>query len=536
MTATIASPAIREKTTGWHLVAYIVFGAVALSPLLWASVPPLIDYPDHLAQMAILATRDPSSPVLANYTANWRLLPNLAMELVVPALTNFLPLELSGRIFIGLILAMPIAGTALMHRSLHGRVGLWPLASVIFLYNDVFASGFMNFLFGLGTAILAFGLWISSETWPRMARLGAFAAISAAILILHLFAFGIFGLLVGSYEVGLALIERPIRIRNFLRRSTGAVVFIPALILWWASLHNLGFAYTVQGGLHRKIEVWKDAWSLNEWWTPLDASVYLVIFAFLTYVLFTRRLVVARAMWLPLIATFVAALLMPEWLSGSWGADLRLPVALPFILIGASRLDLKQPRWPLAGLASIGCALFCVRVAALSLSWHAINQQYTEFRNVIRALPAGARLMTVQSGWPNEAFKIDGVYEVLQYRQRTAFRHMDTLAVIDRGAFTTDLFTLDASVDVTPRNRGLDRTHWAPLTPEELIEREKNVSPDEIPARMADGLPPCCYNWPAVYDFVLWIDFGHAPADVPRILSLWAHGSFFHIYRVDRPL
>ena len=45
-------------------------------------------------------------------------------------------------------------------------------------------------------------------------------------------------------------------------------------------------------------------------------------------------LVLARAMRIPIMVMLITAILMPEWLSGSWGADLRLPVALPFILIG----------------------------------------------------------------------------------------------------------------------------------------------------------------------------------------------------------
>ena len=34
--------------------AYVLLGALVLSPLLWVSVPPLVDYPNHLARMWIL--------------------------------------------------------------------------------------------------------------------------------------------------------------------------------------------------------------------------------------------------------------------------------------------------------------------------------------------------------------------------------------------------------------------------------------------------------------------------------------------------
>src|ERR1700691_5191783 len=73
------------RTSAWRLLAaYLVFGALALSPLLWTAVPPLIDFPNHLARMSVLANRDPAAAVTANYVVHWRLLPNLAMDLIVP--------------------------------------------------------------------------------------------------------------------------------------------------------------------------------------------------------------------------------------------------------------------------------------------------------------------------------------------------------------------------------------------------------------------------------------------------------------------
>ena len=67
--------------------------------------------------------------------------------------------------------------------------------------------------------------------------------------------------------------------------------------------------------------------------------------------------------------------------------------------------------------------------------------------------------MTVQSEWPREAHKIDGVPEALQFRPRSAFWHLDTLAVLDRGAFVADLFTFHAPISVSRRNAGMGRDH-----------------------------------------------------------------------------
>jgi hypothetical protein len=66
------------------VAAYTVLVALTLSPLLFTSVPPLVDYPDHLARMWILVHGS------ENYQANWHLLPALAMDLIVPPLAHFM--------------------------------------------------------------------------------------------------------------------------------------------------------------------------------------------------------------------------------------------------------------------------------------------------------------------------------------------------------------------------------------------------------------------------------------------------------------
>ena len=45
-----AAPDVRRNAA--IAAAYVLLGALTLSPLLWAGVPPLVDYPDHLARSA----------------------------------------------------------------------------------------------------------------------------------------------------------------------------------------------------------------------------------------------------------------------------------------------------------------------------------------------------------------------------------------------------------------------------------------------------------------------------------------------------
>ena len=73
------------------------------------------------------------------------------------------------------------------------------------------------------------------------------------------------------------------------------------------------------------------------------------------------------------------------------------------------------------------------------------------------------------------------------------------------------------------------------MTPEQLSDWALRTSADLAAHPPGQGeYLPCCYDWPRVYDFVFWIDFGMPPAELPHFLQPWGDGSYFHIYRVIR--
>ena len=86
--------------TAWRVALYVALGAVTLSPLLWVRVPPLVDYPSHIARMWILVHGAEIPELARNYTVHWRLLPDLAMDLIVPVLSTMMAVEQAGRVFI----------------------------------------------------------------------------------------------------------------------------------------------------------------------------------------------------------------------------------------------------------------------------------------------------------------------------------------------------------------------------------------------------------------------------------------------------
>lgn len=511
---------------------YLVLGAVTLSPLLWTTILPLVDYPNHLARMSILLHAGDSSAVTANYVAHWRLLPNLAMDLVVPVMAHFIPLEVAGRLFVAATMAMLVIGTMALHRALHGRIGFWPLCALLFVYNDVLWWGFLNYLFGLGVALLAFSAWVVTARWPVLARHATFAMVACVLFLLHLFAFGVYGLLVASYEAGNWLTKRRWSRDSILAATSALAQFIPAGLLWLGS--EGGPRFTEYGTVFARLYVFGAPVIFNNPPALLDASMLIVELAFFPVALYTGALKFSRAMRLPLTIIAIVAVLMPEMLYGSWAAQIRLPIAFVFVFVASTRLTVSRP-CPVALLASAFLVLLGVRVLAVAQNWYDMNQRIAELRGAMQTLPEGIRLLTVQSPLPEDRYRQGWASRVLGRPSPTNYLHLPALAVIDRGAFVTSLFTGWYVVDASPRNAGMPRILDATLTPEQLVERARAPSPQAAPADLdVLGEPPCCVDWPRTFDFVLWVDFGQAPPNLFPILKPWASGSFFHIYRINR--
>ena len=108
--------------------AFLLLAVVLLVPLGLTEIPPLLDYPNHLARMDILANvaRDPDLARI--YGSNWQIVPNIGIDLAMPALMHLLSLTASGTVFLALALLMPLIGVVVLHRVLFRTVSYWPLA------------------------------------------------------------------------------------------------------------------------------------------------------------------------------------------------------------------------------------------------------------------------------------------------------------------------------------------------------------------------------------------------------------------------
>ncbi|UZE47299.1 hypothetical protein ONR75_20345 [Rhodopseudomonas sp. P2A-2r] len=184
----------------WWLTAAALAIVLAV-PFFLVDVPPVQDYPNHLARYFVLA--HPDDPTLSQmYAPAWRILPNLAMDVLGAALLHVTSVHAGGRMLLALSLFAPVIGVVVYSRAAFGRFLYWPLASGVIAYNGIFHLGFMNFLLSLGLALVAAAAWLVLRRRGSVVMAAIVGAISAIVIFFsHIFGVVLFALMLASIEL-----------------------------------------------------------------------------------------------------------------------------------------------------------------------------------------------------------------------------------------------------------------------------------------------------------------------------------------------
>ncbi len=506
-------------------VAYLILTGVALYPVLSVDVPPLVDYPNHLARMHILSAWHDDPDLQRNYVVNRSLGPNMAMDLIVPMLTKILPIYDAGRLFVAATLLLIIGGTITLRRVVVGNVGLWPILSFLLIYNHAFFWGFLNFLFTAGLALFAFSAWIALRERPYLARIAVFSTVVIVLFYGHLFGLLIYGVLVFGFECGRAWRDRyeeGFSIAAWVVTSSQFV--IPAILFFeWIARKELA-TDTINrfGPWVAKIVALISPVHFGQALVDFPTAVFLIVVVILCI---TRRWVtLADNLKLPVIFLASAAALMPNFLSDVWGTDFRLPAIVGCVLLAG--VETRPIAWrQTRTIVSIAVALFLVRTAAIASHWHDVDAKFSEFRNAARSLEPGASLLVSQDR-NDTPDGVPGLYGM-------TFWHMGALAIIERSAFYPTLFTGHTTVDASMDRILINSPVGTPVNRAVLAA---SAIPANSTYPLGHKLSRYTWlfwiGWPENFDYVLTIRFDNKTNPYPIRLEAVSQGSYFDIYRV----
>ncbi len=394
---------------------------LATVPFFSTVLPPLFDYPNHLARMHVLSEGGNQF-----YAVHWEPLPNLAQDLIVPPLAQLMPLDIASRLFLVAIFGLITGGTILLNRVATGVWRMWPLLAFLLLYNRMFLWGFLNYLFGIGVALAGTALWLALERERWWLRTLASSLVALACYLSHIAAFGFYVLVIIGIELSPARGE--LRVRRWLaigRRTAiaGAQFAIPAVLF-------LGYWHPAAAGGISYAAFWRKADLLFSVFDNYDRAFDIVCFALflglIGWLAATRQLRLAPRLGGAVGLVFAAYLLLPSQIYGGSGADHRLPVATFLLLIAASAAKFPNRRTA-AAIGVAAAVLLVVRLAVIEYVWLRADRIYSADLAGIDMLPRGAKLAVAYPASAVNFVPVPGV-------------HLAVLAVARRGAFVPTLF------------------------------------------------------------------------------------------------
>jgi hypothetical protein len=518
--APLQPPGKARPTWAWLAVSLAGTSAL-LAPFALVDVPPVLDYPNHLARFFILA--HPDDPILSRmYAVHWAVIPNIGMDLVAQALLRVMPIYPVGSLILALSLLSPIVGVLIYARAAFGRWTWWSLGAGVLAYNGIFFMGFMNFLLSLGVALAGAAAWrVMRRRGLEIRAAVAGAAVGLLAFFCHLFGFAFFALLIAAQEAEALWLMRGGGQQTLTRAGRVSVLLAaalaPALLL---------YVVTRRSALSGDLLVWRWRAKLVEWLTPgmiYDQATTIVTMAVLTALAVlvwrgSQRAGGATWSMAALAMLYVAA---PFAIAGGTYVDTRLPLMVALLLFAGvlPRLSSRMGQAAAAGLTLLAVA----RVAVVAANWHGHAQDLADLRSGLASVRPGARILPAQTDFPAGAPPSAG-------RELPNFSRTDdnlaAIAVIERRAFWPLQFadpTQQPMVVRAPYD-GLTQalsspTQWSdletyPPNPAALV-RHRYIA-----------------NWRSRFDDVLVA--GAPPARTPPGLTLLHAGAAVSLYRIDR--
>ncbi|MBA4367688.1 MAG: hypothetical protein C0403_08625 [Desulfobacterium sp.] len=414
----------RNKTGLILIFGFGVLLLISLIPLGMVRFPPMVDYPNHLARMYLLANLDQSDILSEFYRIKWTVLPNLAMDVIVPPLIKIFPLEIAGRIFIAIILLLLLSGTCALFYALHRRISVWPLLAVLFLYNRVLLWGFLNCLFGIGLMLWVLAAWIFFSDRPAYVRAIGFIIPALCLFFSHIFALGVYGLCIVGYEFSAH------RRSGFRNQATALGISLVQFIL--PGILFLFFSPAApadQAGIYYGSFFWRFVavlYPVLNYYPVLDIGTALMLGGLFVTGILTKKIHIAEAMYGPLVLLFILFWIMPMQIITSDRNEMRISITLAFLITAASAPEPGSIRHWRTGVALL-LVLVGVRTAVLTTQWFRADEIYSQYLTAFEQIKPGGRLFT--------AIAYPGVWKPFP----VPLTHIPCLAIIQRSAFVPSL-------------------------------------------------------------------------------------------------
>lgn len=430
-----------DRASTWWTGLFLMLTTL-LVPIFLTPVPPVTDYPNHLARCYLLAFGK-SDPILRDmFSVHWRIIPNIAIDLILPRMMLIFGPFTAGRILLAFCLLLPATGAIALGFAYFKRRALWQLAAGFAACNTLFLMGFMNYQIALGMAMWAAAAWIMYRESRPVATVVLASLFTPIIFFFHLFGLCFYALLVGSYELSVLLERRAQNTLDLLYAAKRVGMFaipmvVPVLLYASSPLEKVDIP-PVWHHPFQKLYLALD--SVIGYSIPFDLLLIPALLAFLIFCVINRRARTSKAALIAATTLACVYAVAPWAYKGVHFVDARLPVMIGFLFFAGFIPRFLNSRERYIAVAFFAL-LFVARTAIITAVWHNSQRDLTDLRHVIEPVTPGSRVLVADvTPADNPAWN-----KIMPMSRRIpnvsgTYWHLASFVLIDRHAFWPNIF------------------------------------------------------------------------------------------------
>jgi hypothetical protein len=522
-----------EWAGSWAPAAIFLAGCVATVVLvLWPDYLPMVDAPNHLARLTIIAAPE-GSALRRMYDVVWAPIPDLGLDLAFLALKGFLSPSAVLRLCVLSAVVAILASACVIQRSAFGRLS-WSVAFVpIFVFGSAWHLGLVNYLMGVGVALAGVALFVRGQRRLGLSRGVLLGAIGLLAIVCHVAAFAAFMLLVSALYCAEELAAPSGAAAGAFLRKCGRLVpvFLPGL-LFYALCEKPSHTWGVHYALTEKLLMpMLAAFGTG---TRADVAVLGLTLAIFIWLGASGGLRVWKPGAPALVLLTAAIILVPSQIDNALVIDSRLMLVLAAIALSMTEMRGSSQGFRQAVAMAALTVLIGYRVGTMLAVETRYDRDVTEFRAAAQGVDGHAKVLVAA----DTTTRADCTRSAAGFNQSSLHADFGSFLTIDSKAFTPLIFAGRGQQPI--RTRG----EYAPISSPASVPVPVHIlqladDPAEAPrvaALMASNLVDrYVLDWRRDFDDMLVLHSGCADNPFPGELTPMVNGGFFTLYRIDRP-
>jgi hypothetical protein len=408
---------------------FVLFLTIAAIPFFMYEIPALVDYPNHLARLHILAGMVPEG-WQNYYYVNEKLVPNLGLDVIGLGMINLgaTPNE-ALKIFTFFAYSLPVVAVGSLAWVLQRRPPWIMFLAFPLGFNRYFVWGFLNYFVSLGFGLILFSVWIYarnlSETKTRSAWMCLVGLLLVPTLLCHLMGYCIAVVCILTYELGRNIETK----KNWLPDSKDFrllfFVLLPSILIYLFAIdHSSGLDVVYNEYFRSKASAIVSPFISYDF--KLAAFYGGLIMGALFFLLRSNH----QKLWplssiMPILCMTLIFTIAPAGMMGSDFLDKRLFIAVFIMILGLAAFRINHKG--LLTLLVISSLIHIVRTIEVSNAWQLHSLAIKEIRHSLKNVPIGAKIVGYS-------------YSDNDHMEFPPLQHAVMFAIIDRGAFVPSLF------------------------------------------------------------------------------------------------